>query len=350
MKNPGIFPTLIGNERIRDILGRDILSGRAGHAFILEAPPGSGKHTAALDAAAAFSCTGDTDERFPCGRCAVCRKIREGVSPDVYFVRRDKDHATVGVDAIRTLREDLWSAPNENTKKIYCIEEAEKLTPSAQNALLLSLEEPPPYAVFFLLTTDSSALLETVRSRAPIFRMQSFTAPEVAEYLCAESRFAALERSDPEWFAEACAACGGALGEAKRLLARSSSDGARYHALRQDAVRAVSLLFRTDSAECAQLLLSLPKEREAVLTLLSLMMLALRDLAVRKKCPDLPVQFSFAEGQNTPAGGVGLTRITAAFRRVFSAYDRIRANAGIFPTMTDLFLHTHESKGMAGVR
>ncbi len=134
------FPALFGNARLSSILGGDISANRLGHAYILEGPKGSGKHTAALLSSAAASCLNRADESkpLPCGDCLVCRKIRAGVSPDVLFFRREEDRATIGVDIIRSLRSDLCIAPNENEKKVYIIEEAEKMTAEAQNALLHS--------------------------------------------------------------------------------------------------------------------------------------------------------------------------------------------------------------------
>ena len=156
MDNRVIFPQLIGNSRIKNILGGDIARGTMGHAYILVGPAGSGKHTAALSIASALACEYRKDGKnpLPCGKCLACRKIAEGVSPDVSFIRRAEDRATLGVSIIRELREDLYIAPNENEKKVYIIEEADRMTDEAQNALLLSLESPPPYVVFLLLTQN----------------------------------------------------------------------------------------------------------------------------------------------------------------------------------------------------
>ncbi len=339
MADVRLFPALIGNERIKNLLGGDILAGRLGHAYILEGPPGSGRRTAARAVAAAISCTGRNASDLPCGRCLSCRKIAEDISPDVLTVRREEDRATLGVNVIRTMRRDLWIAPNENEKKVYLIEEAERMTTEAQNALLLSLEEPPPFVVFFLLTTDAAALLETVRSRAPVLRMQRFTSQETADILKKERRFAALAQTDPDFFAQAIAASGGALGTARQMLSRSSSEAKEFGSRRADALEAVALLFRNDPAKCAQFLLSLPKEREAVAEMLSLMLLALRDLAAVKKRAEVPMLlYLHPEEAAAFCARIGISRIMAASRAVFAASEAIAANASVLPTCTALLM------------
>lgn len=339
-----VFPALPGNDRLKKILGGDILAGKLGHAYILEGPAGSGKHTAALAAAAALSCENRRNSRhtLPCGQCLVCRKIAEGVSPDVLFIRRPEDRASVGVEQIRALREDLYIAPNENEKKVYILEEADKMTAQAQNALLLSLEEPPPYVTFFLLTENALSLLETIRSRAPVLRMQLFGAQQIAELLKNDRRYASLAVSDPDHFAESVTAGGGALGRTKALLSRTSPEIAGFPELRADAMRFVSLLFTKDPAEASRMLLSLPKAREEVLQLLRLVLFALRDLCVCKKGADVPMMFFLSrEESRALQEKTGLRRLNAAYGAVTEAYLDIQNNASVQTVCTSVLMQKY---------
>ena len=72
-------------------------------------------------------------------------------------------------------------APNELDTKLYILEEAHLMTAQAQNAFLLTLEEPPPYVLFLLLAENAQALLETVRSRAPVRRTELLSREEITE-------------------------------------------------------------------------------------------------------------------------------------------------------------------------
>ena len=106
----------------------------------------------------------------PCGECASCRKIEHGAHPDVITVRRTEDakgalKKEITVDQIREVSVDAYILPNEADRKVYIIEEADRMNLNAQNAALKLLEEPPNGAVLLLCVTNPSALLPTVRSR-----------------------------------------------------------------------------------------------------------------------------------------------------------------------------------------
>ena len=139
------FPDILENRALADRLSREIRSGKLSHAYILSGPEGSGKHMLAVRIATALSGPNRLSDGapLPCMTCPSCRKILEGNSPDLIYILREGSRATLGVEQIRFLREDVLIAPNDTDVKIYVIEDAETMTPQAQNALLLTLEEPP---------------------------------------------------------------------------------------------------------------------------------------------------------------------------------------------------------------
>lgn len=210
---------IVGNRAMRERLCRDILDGKLFHAFVLEGAKGTGKHTVALNVAAALACSDKTSGgNFPCCECHECKKVLEGKSPDVITVGTE-GKSTLGVEAIRFLREDVRTVPNDIDFKIYIIENADKMTVQAQNAFLLTLEEPPPYVHFILLCENSDMLLETIRSRAPIFRTEAVKSGELEEYLCNTDRRAAQMRlTSPKEFAELIAASRHGIGTALDYL------------------------------------------------------------------------------------------------------------------------------------
>ena len=131
-------------------------SARISHAYIL-----SGK--SAYNLAMAVVCSG-TGLR-PCLTCAHCGKALRRIHPDITVVERFPDKREIVVEQIRAIKKDVVVVPNESEKKAYVISEADTMNTSAQNALLLMLEEPPSHTVFILATETSAALLPTVRSR-----------------------------------------------------------------------------------------------------------------------------------------------------------------------------------------
>lgn len=213
---------VVGNRELMERLDRDIRAGQLSHAYILDGREGSGRHTIARHICAAIACENrpgqiltpaedadqmgffDFDEPaaprvipddapLPCGDCPACRKVYEDKCPDIRLIGRD-GKASIGVDAVRFLRQDVLIPPNDLDTKIYIIEDAHTMTVQAQNALLLTLEEPPPYVLFLLLCDDADALLETIRSRAPILRTRPVPDGEIRAFL--KARRCALSEED----------------------------------------------------------------------------------------------------------------------------------------------------------
>ena len=155
--NLGALP---GNGALaRQLSAKESLS----HAYILSGPPGSGKHALAVLLAQAMVCAAPGER--PCLHCPACRKAAAGIHPDVTTVAPAEGKRDIVVEQIRALRSDAYIRPNEAPRKVYIIEDAPAMNPSAQNALLKVLEEGPPYAAFLLLADNAGLLLPTIRSR-----------------------------------------------------------------------------------------------------------------------------------------------------------------------------------------
>lgn len=137
---------------------RDELS----HAYIVSGPDQSAAEDLATALAAAMVC--ESAVTRPCGVCKGCRKVLRGVHPDVIRLAPEEGKDFTVAQA-RALRTDAYVTPNEAPRKVYLITQAQRMNPSAQNALLKVLEEGPRHAAFLLVTDNPSALLETIRSR-----------------------------------------------------------------------------------------------------------------------------------------------------------------------------------------
>ena len=219
-QNREMLSGIVGNITLRQRLGQDIADGALPHALILEGPSGTGKHTIATQCAAALSCLNQATPEYslPCMECVACRKILEGKAADLIVLGCD-GKASIGVDTIRFLREDVRIVPNDFAYKVYVIEDADKMTEQAQNALLLTLEEPPTYARFFLLCENAELLLETIRSRAPILRTQPIDTEQMDRYLCQIDRRAAqMKMADSKTFAQLLLCSKNGIGQALRYL------------------------------------------------------------------------------------------------------------------------------------
>ena len=140
--------------------------GQLSHAVILT---GEGdKPSAARFIAAAYLCRGEGER--PCLRCNACRKVMEGIHPDVTEVK-DADRKELAVDTVRALRQDVYIRPNEGERKVYLFTDCAQLNERDQNVLLKIVEEGPPYAAFVFCADTLHALLPTIRSRCVELRL-----------------------------------------------------------------------------------------------------------------------------------------------------------------------------------
>lgn len=295
------FDGFLGNEKLIARLKRDIAGGRFSHAYIIEGGEGMGKRTLARLIAAALSC--ESSDR-PCMNCINCGKILRDQSPDVSFVEAEKDRVQLGVDVIRRLREDAVFAANDLPAKFYIISEADTMNVQAQNALLKILEEPPPGVIFLLLSESAEKLLTTIRSRAPILRLEALTDEQLMAALETDERAMKLKQDDPRAFAAAIKLAGGSLGRAKVLADPEGAAGCL--ALFEKARRCMELLADRKNAagelafyEYASRLAG-QKQRGELAQIYGLCADAVRDLCAVKLAKS-PETIFFADGDEARA-------------------------------------------------
>ncbi len=238
---------LAGNRSLKALLSAAEESRGLSHAYILAGQAGSGKRTLARLLAAAFTCEGQTGEK-PCLSCPHCRKVMKGIHPDLITIGDDGKDITVA--QARALRSDAYIRPNEAGRKVYVIENAQTMNPSAQNALLKLLEEGPAYAAFLLLTDNAAALLPTVRSRCEGLTLSPVTSSEAESYL--GTRFP--ERF-PQEIAEAARKSEGILGRAVAALEGELQESRA----RSEAVRLLDLLGQKNELAMLEFAVSLEK-------------------------------------------------------------------------------------------
>ena len=138
-------------------------ASRLSHAYILSSPDRAECLNLAGQIAAAAVC--ERERNVPCGACRACRKAQNGVHPDIIRIRREANRSFITVEQIRAMTADAYVLPNESARKVYLVEEADKLNAAGQNAALKTLEEPPAGVIFLLCTENAALLLPTVRSR-----------------------------------------------------------------------------------------------------------------------------------------------------------------------------------------
>jgi DNA polymerase-3 subunit delta' len=189
------------------VRGNDPPPGAMTHAWLFTGPPGSGRSVAARAFAAALQCESGTG----CGACPGCRTTLAGTHADVRFVV--PEGLSIGVDEMRSLVLRAASAPSAGRWQVLLVEDADRLTEAAGNALLKAVEEPPARTVFLLCTpsTHPDDISVTIRSRCRVVPLRQPPTSAVASVL--------VERDgvDPRVAAWAAAAAQGHVGRARRL-------------------------------------------------------------------------------------------------------------------------------------
>lgn len=207
------YNQVIGHKSIKDHLKMAIENGRVSQAYIFSGEDGSGKKLLADIFAKTLLC--EEGKSTPCNKCKSCLQMEGGNQPDLKYVTHEK--AAIGVDDIRIqLNNDILIKPFASKYKIYIIDEAEKMTEAAQNALLKTIEEPPQYAVILLLTTNTTKLLPTILSRCVTVPFKAVANGEIKKYL--------MERyTIPDYLAEISAGfCQGNVGRAIKYATSES--------------------------------------------------------------------------------------------------------------------------------
>ena len=217
------FKDIIGQEQIKEHLRNALLADKVSHAYLISGEKSSGKEFIAKVFAMALQCERGGAE--PCQECHSCKQALSDNHPDIVRVTHEKPN-TISVDDIRVqVNHDVALKPYSGSHKVYIINEAEKMTPQAQNALLKTLEEPPSYAVILLLTSNVSALLPTIVSRCVALNMKPVADDLVKKYLMEQLKVT-------DYRAEICAAFArGNIGRAKALASSEDFDNVKAEAL-----------------------------------------------------------------------------------------------------------------------
>ncbi|MCM1123058.1 MAG: DNA polymerase III subunit delta [Eubacterium sp.] len=206
------FTDIIGQEQLKEHLQNAISTNKVSHAYIIHGERNSGKEFIARIFSMALQCEKGGVE--PCGECHSCKQALSHNQPDIIYISHEKPN-TISVEDIRTqINGDIDIKPYSSPRKIYIMNEGEKMTVQAQNALLKTLEEPPEYAVILILTTNVDELLPTILSRCVVLNMKPVTDAQVKKFLMEELGV-------PDYKANICVAFArGNIGKAK-LLASS---------------------------------------------------------------------------------------------------------------------------------
>lgn len=184
-----MFKNVLGNENVKRILEKSINESNISHSYMFIGKKGIGKLIFAKEFAKALYCIG---EEKPCGKCEECNRFEEHNNPDIVII--DEEEKSIKTETIKEMVKSVYEKPIQSTRKIYIINDSEKMTKEAQNSLLKTLEEPPQYVIIILITENENLLLNTVKSRCTKIKFNELTDGEIKQIL--KSKYSLEEVAD----------------------------------------------------------------------------------------------------------------------------------------------------------
>lgn len=326
------FKDVVGHEQVIMHLQNALRQKKVSHAYLFSGEAGSGKRLLAEAFAKTLLCEEGGIEA--CGKCKSCRQTESGNQPDFKAVVREK--ASLGVKEIREqVTSDAQIKPYSSAYKVYLIDEAEKMTEEAQNALLKTIEEPPEYAVFLLLVTRQELLLPTVLSRCISLPLHP-VAPEKVR------RFLMEKKGIPDYLADSAAAFSGGLVGRAVQYAESES----FTEQRRDVLQVVKQGEALSMAELMDAVKLFSGKKDVAGEYLDMMLLWYRDVLLFKATKNATGLLFLDEinSISAQAAAYSFEKLQGIVERIEQVKQRLKANVNYETAMELLLFYIKEEE------
>ncbi|MCI9102627.1 MAG: DNA polymerase III subunit delta' [Lachnospiraceae bacterium] len=310
------FSEILGHEAVKINLQKAIKYNRVSHGYLIVGEEGMGKKTLADAFALSLLCEKGGTEG--CMACHACKQMLSKNHPDCIYVTHEKP-GSIGVEDIRKqVNGTVGIRPYSSEYKVYIIDEAEKMTGQAQNALLKTIEDPPGYAVILLLATSQEAFLPTILSRCVKLSLKPLKDSVIKEYLLGRMEVKEQEADVYAAFAR------GNLGKAISLA--SSED---FKLLYSELLYLLKQIKQMDIGEMLNYIRRLREENIDLNECLEFMQLWYRDVLMFKVTKDANLlmfkdEFAAVNEMSNNSGYEGLENILSAIDKA-----RIRLDANV---------------------
>jgi len=248
------FEKIRGQRFAKKYLSNSIKSNMISHAYMFEGPSGVGKNTMARELATTLL---EMENLFN--------------SPD--YIEITPDGNSIKIAQIRKLQSDILVKPYKSYK-IYVIDEAQKMTVEAQNALLKTLEEPPKYAIIILITNNKESLLDTIKSRCEIIKFTPIPLVEVADYLTQTG----VDKNRASLLANF------SRGSMQKAIELSESED--FHIMRDEVQKYVETFLTGSMLDIMDIQNSIEKYKDNITNVLDLLVNYFRDIMMVKENVD----------------------------------------------------------------
>jgi len=206
------FKDIVGQERAIKILTKSLKEDKVSSSYIFVGSEGTGKKLTAIEFTKAVNCLNLNEDLEACDNCHSCNVINKQCCPDLKIVETTK--GSIKIEQIREIRKEIELKPFRSEKKVYIIDQAEKMTLEASNCLLKTIEEPPYFAIIILICSKTDPILPTIVSRCQIVNFGLTTSLKIKELLL--NKLNNLGKDKAEIFSKLAQ---GSIGKAFKLSA-----------------------------------------------------------------------------------------------------------------------------------
>ena len=323
---------VLGHEEVIRHLQNAVEKEQVSHSYIFAGEKGSGKKLLAKLFAMTLQC--EEHKKEPCLHCSSCIKALSRNHPDSIYVEHVKP-TSIGIEEIREqLVSDVEIKPYTGPYKIYIVDEAEKMTIQAQNALLKTIEEPPAYAVILLLANNNTGLLPTITSRCVTLNFKPVRDEVIRKYLMEELHVPDYQADVSVAFAQ------GNVGKAKQIATAED-----FTEMMDAAFRILRRGSDMEVYEMVDALKNLSEQKHTIYEYLDLFLVWFRDVLLFKATKEMDSlvfkeEYNFIKERADKSSYEGLETIIKAIE---TAKARLQANVNFDLTMELLFLTIREN-------
>lgn len=225
-----MFENILGNDKIKQELIRTVFSNTNSHSYLFIGTDGIGKKLIAKEFAKMLLCEENTITNKKigkqageyCNKCKSCLEFSNNNNPDFFLTIPEGN--SIKIDQIRQIQRKIIEEPIISTRKVYIIDDSDKMTKEAQNALLKTLEEPPEFAIIILIGSNEDGFLTTIKSRCNIIRFTNISDEKIKKYLVEKYKLENLDENIIKSF-------GGSIKKADIFIEKEELYSAIYNAI-----------------------------------------------------------------------------------------------------------------------